>query len=106
MNARSYWKQDQSEIPEDKTPSLSTRDATKHSMSDDLILYCKQDEEGQDGYAMPNFLFLYYNNLCKEAISLLIISVPTKQVLMFWLQRISLFNGSVGLDVSLDVSFF
>ena len=33
MNARSYWKQAQGEIHDDKTSYLSTRDIIKHSKS-------------------------------------------------------------------------
>ena len=43
MNARSYLKQVQSEIPEDKTSSLSTRYI---SMSDYIV---NNSEERQDG---------------------------------------------------------
>ena len=41
MTTRSYWKQAQGEIPDDKTLSLSTRDVIKTRMADDLILYCQ-----------------------------------------------------------------
>ena len=41
MNARSYWKQAQGEIPDDKASSLSARDVIKHSNCDDLILCCQ-----------------------------------------------------------------
>ena len=38
MNARSYWKQAQAEIPDDEPSSLSTRDVLKHSTSNDLMI--------------------------------------------------------------------
>ena len=41
MNAHIYWKQAQGEIHDNKTSSLSTGDVIKHSISDDLILFCQ-----------------------------------------------------------------
>ena len=77
MNARSYWKQAQGDIPEDKTSSLSTRDVIKDKMTDDFILFrvCKCKER-------PEWCNAKFINICVKAgersnLSLFV-SVPTK----------------------------
>ena len=37
MNASTYWKKAQDEIPNERTSSIKTQDIIKHSLSDDLI---------------------------------------------------------------------
>ena len=48
MIARSYLKQAQREIPDDKTSHISTRDVIEHSMYDDKHCVVKKREERQD----------------------------------------------------------
>ena len=56
MNAHSYWKQTQGEIPDDKTSSLQIWDVIKQSMSDYLILFLSINQEKDKMDAKPNLL--------------------------------------------------